>query len=106
MKAKITNAVKRYLEMRGSEVLDDIADDILVTQDDDGIAFTEIIINSDLDEEVSFMTRDYFELLMFRWFKEHADAPNDIEVRYDVIIMNIISDSRGLIKHIINADLV
>lgn len=106
MKTKVMNAIKRYLEMRDSEVLDNIADDILVVQDDDGIAFTEVIINSDFDEEVLFMTRDYFELLMFSWFKEHEDAPNDIKVRYDVIIMNIIADSRAIIKHIINADLV
>lgn len=105
METRINAAIERYLEMRGAEVLDHIDDNILVVQDDEGIAFTEIAV-SDFGEEVSLMTRNHFELLMFEWFKEHEEASNDIEVRYDVIIMNIVSNSRGLIKHVINADLV
>lgn len=102
MKDRAKKAAKRYLELQGYESLGTCRD-FLVCEDDDGIAFVNVCWNKG-----SFISsnptalRDEFEDAMYEWFNNKTnDEIVDIPIRLDEISLNILSDNRALLRHVI-----
>lgn len=105
MMARYKIAVERYLKMRGFDVLDWLDDDVVVIDNDEGLAFARVVAQ-DLGEMTPACPMKEFDEMITCWFKAHPDAPSDVSIRYDVIVICVISEDRAIIKHQIGAELV
>ncbi|MEA5020496.1 MAG: YraN family protein [Gordonibacter sp.] len=106
---KAMNGIERYLERRGMYITErgwahgkDKID--FVVRDDDELVFVAARIRENtgkgLPEEDS--SRKSFEKVAAAYLAEHPDIPEG-RVRFDIVSMLILSDSRALIRHHMNA---
>lgn len=113
-KQNARKAAKRYLELKGFEVLDEnwardgLAGNIdLVASDCGEIVFVNVT-PSDLNQDAGFreepLSREQFELLAATWLGEHVECMEpDFPVRFDRVSVLILSESRAVLRHHINA---
>lgn len=111
MEATIQRAkqgIKRYLELRGYKILEDgwchgkDSVDFIATDEEDALVFIDCQINADDGGGIPEEAPDCkaFERIAAAYLAE--SELSCIEVRYDVVAMLVIGDSRGLIRHHIN----
>lgn len=105
LKDKVHDATVRYLKLTDHKILcENHLDRFIVTEDEDGIAFVDVLYNTDgLSAEPYAIDRDVFEDAVCKFFKEN-DGPLDVPVRYDVVEMLVIDEGRALVKHAINVN--
>ena len=98
--------VIRYLELRGYHVIDNDYHGYVVIEDDyeNAIAFVKSFIVKDrLDKvKIKSATRHDFEKTICNFLKDNAEYV-DMDVRYDEVILSVISNDRGIVKHYVNA---
>ena len=106
---KARKAMRRYLELRGFEVLEDgwahgkdAADFIAIDGENGDLVFVaaEARANGNGEFPGSEPDREAFERLAAAYLTD-ADV-TDRAVRLDVLSMLVLSDSRGLIRHHVN----
>ena len=108
MKKRIRNAVSRYLEAKGFEILeknwkhgDNSVD--LIADDDGEIVF--VFITSEGDSENGFaharITRKLFESLAIAYLATHSDTCN-CSVRADEVSLVVVSPDKAMLRHWIN----
>lgn len=103
--SRVINAVKRYLALRGYEVLGEIGDadtNIIVASEDNTITFCNIFVIEGGRKSGVDMSRDAFDEMIFNWLAHHDVA--DVAICYDIIEIHVVNNDRALIKHIVNAD--
>lgn len=106
-------AAAKFVDRRGYEVLDKawsakegISVD-LVARDGDTIVFIDVAgregIEKGLPEEDPAGCRQRMEIAAARWLAEHAEEFADVAIRFDLIVLMVIDESRALLRHHINA---
>lgn len=104
--AKSVEASKTFLRRRGYEILDpDPVGCEIVAKEGDCIVFVRVFARS--GAETGFpacenVDRGSFEIAAARWLSEHPDQV-DLRVRFDVVSLLTLAESRALIRHHINA---
>lgn len=114
MKERAVKAAKRYLELRGFEILgeswaqDGLAGSIdLVARDCGEIVFATVTPGG-FEDGIGFreeaLSHEQFELLAAAWLSEHiGDLGDDVPVRFDRISILVISENRAMLRHCENA---
>lgn len=101
--------IRVYLERRDFEILeegwahgDDVAD--FIARDEDDLVFVHCQITQNGGEGFpeEALDRDSLERLAAAWLAEHLDS-EDIRIRFDVVSMLIVGESRALLRHHLNA---
>lgn len=109
MKKRAQRAIGRYLELKGCEVLeegwkhgDDKVD--FIVGDGDCIAFVFGRVSSNCGEGIpdAVPDRKAFERLAAAYFAENPDHA-DCAVRADVVSLLVLSESRAIVRHHVNA---
>lgn len=104
-------AAARYLELRGYEVLEqnwspEGSDESvpLIAYDEDALVFVDVTVRNGFEGFVpeSETDREAMEVLAAKYLAQSDDEPN-FEVRFDIISMMVVGESRAMIKHHINA---
>jgi Holliday junction resolvase-like predicted endonuclease len=105
LKDRVHSAAVRYLNLSGHKVIcSNHLDRFIVTEDEDGIAFVDVLYNTDgTSAEPYAIDRDVFEDAVYKFFEEN-DGPLDVPVRYDVVELLVINEGRALVKHAINVN--
>lgn len=112
MEATIQRAkqgVRRYLELKGYEILEDgwchgrDSVDFIATDEEDALVFIDCEVSENAGEGIpeEAPDRKAFERIAAAYLAE-ADLSNT-EVRYDIVGVLILGESRALIRHHINA---
>jgi len=101
IKEKIMLAAVKYVKHIGYDLIspDFLDEGLIVAKNDDNIVFIDVFDGFKEDES---MTREYFEQLARRFLEEHPEFV-DMFVRYDIICLDVISESRAFLRHHINA---
>ena len=108
---RAVSASARYLELKGYEVVEqnwspEGSDESipLVAYEDDTLVFIDVTVRNGFEGFVpeSETDREAMEVLAARYLAQ-ADLDANIEVRFDIISMMVIGESRAMIKHHINA---
>ena len=106
MHAQAVDASSRFLYRRGYEILDpDPVGCELVARDGDCIVFVRVFARSGADAgfpACEKVDRGSFEIAAASWLSEHSGEA-DVPVRFDVISLLALSESRALVRHHINA---
>ena len=95
-------AARRYLEMKGYEILDEMECDgipIVVADDEDVCVFAHVSFDMGKMPSVHFH-RSKFEQMAADYICDHDIA--DCEVRADAISMMVVGPDRALLRHTIN----
>lgn len=96
-------AVERYLELTGRNIIHvNLDEGIIFAEDDEGIAIIDVRCNTNQSFDVKPWKSSKFEDVMHKFFHEEYGI-TDVAVRYDLIVLSVISDGRALIKHYVNA---
>ena len=108
---RAVSASARYLEIRGYEVVEqnwspEGSDESvpLIAYENDVLVFIDVTVRSGFEGFVpeSETDREAMEVLAARYLAQ-ADVDANIEVRFDIISMMVIGESRAMLKHHINA---
>ena len=108
---RAVSASARYLELRGYEVLEQnwspegSEESVpLIAYDDDVLVFVDVTVRNGFEGFVpeSETDRMAMEILAAKYLAQSDDEPN-FEVRFDIISMMVIGESRAMLKHHINA---
>lgn len=108
---RAVKASARYCELKGYEVLEqnwspEGSDESvpLIAYDGDVLVFIDVTVRSGFEGFVpeSQTDREAMEVLAARYLAQTDDEPN-FEVRFDIISMMVIGESRAMLKHHINA---
>ena len=108
---RAVSASARYLEIRGYEVVEqnwspEGSDESvpLIAYDDDTLVFIDVTVRSGFKGFVpeSETDRGAMEILAAKYLAQTDDEPN-FEVRFDIISMMVIGESRAMLKHHVNA---
>ena len=94
--AMVRNAIVRYLQLRGMEILDENFHGFIVFKDTEEIVFGRITTGNMLSDKLIMPQREYEEA-MIDWFSNQEDK--DISIRQDVIMLHIVGEHRALVKH-------
>ncbi len=106
---KAMRGIEKYLERRGMDIVErgwahgkDKID--FVVRDDEDLVFVaaQIRENDGNGIQGSEPERKAFEKVAAAYLAEHLDTPEGV-VRFDVVSMLILSESRALIRHHVNA---
>lgn len=101
--------IRIYLERRGFEILEegwahggDVAD--FIARDEDDLVFVHCQVAQNGGEGLSEEDagRVALERLAAAYLAEHLDS-EDIRIRFDVVSMLIVGESRALLRHHLNA---
>lgn len=105
-----SEASARFLTSKGYEILDrswTAADGQaidIIAKDDDGIAFVNVSANVGTQRfEDPTITREQRESAAAQWLAANGDDLVDIAVRFDDIALMIVSGSRAILRHHVNA---
>lgn len=106
---KAMKGIKSYLERRGFEILEenwahggDSIDFIANEEDDLVFIGCQLRQNSGEGFPEEVLDRDSLERLAASYLTEHLDS-GDCTVRFDLVSMLILDDSRALLRHHCNA---
>ena len=108
---KAVQASARYCELKGYEVVEqnwspEGSDESipLIAYEDDVLVFIDVTAKNGFEGFVpeSETDREAMEVLAAKYLAQTDDEPN-FEVRFDIISMMVIGESRAMIKHHINA---
>ena len=108
---RAVKASARYCELKGYEVLEqnwspEGSDESvpLIAYDGDVLVFIDVTVRRGFEGFVpeSQTDREVMEVLAARYLAQTDDEP-DFEVRFDIISMMVIGESRAMLKHHINA---
>ena len=113
LKKRARKAARRYLELKGMEIVDknwsrdDLAGRIDIIADDDGtIVFATVSVSSTAADDAGFreepLSREQAELLAATWLGEHPDTAVDVPVRFDRIAILAVSGDRAMLRHHVN----
>lgn len=113
-KKQAIKATGRYLELKGLDIIDrqwgkdDLAGSIDLVAEDGGELVFVSVAPGDLDCDAGFreepLSREQFELLAATWLRDHADFPDgSFPVRFDRVSVLMLSESRAIIRHHVNA---
>lgn len=106
---RATRGIRVYLERRGFEILEDgwahggdVAD--FIARDEDDLVFVncQITQNGGKGFPEEDADRAALERLAAAYLAEHLDS-EDIRIRFDVVSMLIVGESRALLRHHLNA---
>lgn len=107
---RAVEASVRFLTSKGYEILDrswTAADGQaidIIAKDDDGIAFVNVSANVGTQRfEDLTITREQRESAAAQWLATNGDDLFDIAVRFDDIALMIVSGSRAILRHHVNA---
>jgi putative endonuclease len=108
IKDKANKAATTFLERKGYDILEegwahgtDAVD--VIARDDEDMVFVDVLVKSaglDMPEEKP--DRGKFERIAAAYLAELGDEEN-FAVRYDMVSILVLSDSRALLRHHINA---
>ncbi|MDD7204199.1 MAG: YraN family protein [Coriobacteriaceae bacterium] len=108
IKDKANKAATTFLERKGYDILEegwahgtDAVD--VIARDDEDMVFVDVLVKSaglDMPEEKP--DRGKFERIAAAYLAELGDEEN-FSVRYDMVSILVLSDSRALLRHHINA---
>lgn len=107
---RAVKGAKRYLEMKGMDVIDEawskdgLAGKIdLVAYDGGEIVFTDVTVSTVEDGgfRESPLSREQAELLAASWLGEHPDEA-DVAVRFDHLALMVCAESRAILRHHVN----
>ena len=106
---KAMKGIKSYLERRGFEILEEnwahSGDSIdFIANEEDDLVFIgcQLRQNSGEGFPEEVLDRDSLERLAASYLTEHLDS-GDCTVRFDLVSMLILDDSRALLRHHCNA---
>ena len=108
---KAVEASARYCELKGYEVLEQNWSPEgseqsvpLIAYDGDVLAFVDVTVRGGAEGFVpeSETDREAMEVLAAMYLAQADDEPN-FEVRFDIISMMVVGESRALLRHRINA---
>ena len=108
---KAVKASARYCELKGYEVVEQnwspegSEESIpLIAYEDDVLVFIDVTVTTGFEGFVpeSETDRKAMEILAAKYLAQSDDEPN-FEVRFDIISMMVIGESRAMLKHHINA---
>lgn len=108
---RAVSASARYLELRGYEVVEqnwspEGSDESvpLIAYDEDALVFIDVTVRSGFGGFIpeSEIDREAMEILAAKYLAQIDDEPN-FQVRFDIISMMVIGESRAMLKHHINA---
>ena len=108
---RAVSASARYLELKGYEVVEqnwspEGSDESvpLIAYEDDTLVFIDVTVRNGFEGFVpeSETDREAMEVLAAKYLAQTGDEPN-FEVRFDIISMMVIGETRAMIKHHINA---
>lgn len=113
-KQSAIKAAKRFLELKGFEIIDeswarsDLAGGIDIVASDLGEVVFVNVTPGDVDRDAGFreepLSNEQFELLAVTWLGEHIERlESDFPVRLDRISVLMLSESRAVIRHHVNA---
>lgn len=108
---RAVKASARYCELKGYEVLEqnwspEGSDESvpLIAYDGDVLVFIDVTVRSGFEgfAPESQTDREAMEVLAARYLAQSDDEP-DFEVRFDIISMMVVGESRAMLRHHINA---
>ena len=108
---KAVKASARYCELKGYEVVEEnwspegSEESIpLIAYEDDTLVFIDVTVRNGFEGFVpeSETDREAMEILAAKYLAQADDEPN-FEVRFDIISMMVVGESRAMLKHHINA---
>ena len=113
-KKQSVKATERYLELKGLGIIDrwwgkdGLAGNIDLVAEDGGELVFVSVTPGDLDCDAGFreepLSREQFELLAATWLRDHADfVDGSVPVRFDRISVLMLTESRAIIRHHVNA---
>ena len=114
-KQSAVKTAKRYLELKGLEIVgenwsrDGLAGAIDLIASDCGEIVFATVSPAELGDDLGFreepLSREQFELLAATWLDEHVEEleNSDYPIRFDRISMLILSESRAVLRHHVNA---
>lgn len=107
---RAVEASVRFPTSKGYEIVDrswTAADDKtidIIAKDDDGIAFVNVSANVGTQRfEGPTITREQRESAAAQWLATNGDDLVDIAARFDDIALIIVSGSRAILRHQVNA---
>lgn len=109
LKTKGRKAAKRFLEMRGYEILSedfefvDKIDFVCLDVDEDTYVFVELKVLDHADsfesDKISSTRRRSIERLMLNWVELHANDVKERKIRFDTLQLNIMLENYCMVKH-------
>ncbi|MDU6011475.1 MAG: YraN family protein [Slackia sp.] len=108
---RAVSASARYCELKGYEVLEQnwspegSEESIpLIAYEDDTLVFIDVKARNGLDGFIpeSETDREAMEILAAKYLAQ-TDLESNVEVRFDIISMMVVGESRAMLKHHINA---
>lgn len=110
LQSKAIEAAERFLDRKGYELLEmgytspagTTVD--LIAEDDCSIVFIDVTatLHSEGGFQHGHTSREELEMAAAAWLSEN-EPEGDVQVRFDVIDMIVVSESRALLRHHINA---
>ena len=98
-------AVRKFLELRGCTVLDELEEGCLniVFEDDGEIVFAICTVGHGQFEDPDIdKLRPAFEMEAIKWLSSAKNAMSDCRFRFDSISIVVVSEDKALIRHHIN----
>ena len=108
---KAVKASARYCELKGYEVLEqnwspEGSDESvpLIAYDEDVLVFIDVTVRNGFEGFVpeSETDREAMEVLAAKYLAQ-TDLDENVEIRFDIISMMVVGESRAMLKHHINA---
>ena len=108
---KAVKASARFLELKGYEVLEQnwspegSEESVpLIAYDDDALVFIDVTVKDGTAGFVpeSETDREAMEILAAQYLAQ-ADTEPDFQIRFDIISMMVVGESRAMLRHHINA---
>lgn len=100
---KAVLAVERFLKLTGRNIIRINLDESIIFCEDDGcIAIVDVRCNTNQRFDVKPWKFSKFEDVMHKFFREEHGI-TDVDVRYDLAVLSVVSSDRALIKHYVNA---
>lgn len=97
-------AIKKFLHFSGYDIIECINDTIIAVTDEDDEDIL-VFIKTEIADNVSDATfdRSEFEALAALWLRENAKDLPCMEIRGDLISMQVVGDCRGFLRHWVGA---
>ena len=99
-------AVRKFLELRGCTVLDELEEGCLniVFEDNGELVFAICTVGHGQFEDPDFdKLRPAFEMEAIKWLSSAKNAMSDCRFRFDSISIVVVSEDKALIRHHIGA---
>ena len=100
---KVLKGAIKYLKMMNFDILDENFDGIVVARDRDDIVIISVYSGEGYFPDDKMSMKEFEEVTAK--YLQSLDDVYDVNIRYDIVSMNVLSSNRAFLRHAINVDI-